>query len=240
MSQEQNDVYVLYHTTYANRLSSKKLQEQLDKLPEQLQGRFLRVNRDRRKLFQICSTSDDDAFEKIKDFALLCNEARQPQDRVDPVLPAFPGFEPGPSGAGTKSEFIWEARQHPLALKIAEHLKCLGWTAAPKLENWRPDIFFEKCGAPLLGKILIEVKPKCDMHNVITAIGQLLCYSLPLVNSPVILVLATNGEVKNNLAKALEHYAIKALDVAKDNWTNKLEALLNCSATPSTSRLKLE
>ncbi|MBV8443949.1 MAG: hypothetical protein JO312_25910 [Hyphomicrobiales bacterium] len=79
--------------------------------------------------------------------------------------------EVGPRGWGTKSAAVWTAKHSPLCEDIIAELE-----AFEPVDGypWRPDIFRESRDGRL---VLIEVKPDCDSHNIITEIGQLIAYS---------------------------------------------------------------
>ena len=126
-----------------------------------------------------------------------------------------PGADAGPRGDGTRSEAVWSAKHSPLCDRIVRELKdFLPVNGHP----WRPDIL---CEAPDGSLVLIEVKPTCDTHNIITAIGQLTAYSDGLFNVTKIIAAPGLHSLKKNpllchLAEALEAQKIKLLDLGRD------------------------
>lgn len=217
MSQEQNDVYVLYHTTYAHHVSSGKLKEELH-------GRYPQEQFDNLNLFRICSTGDYDTVENIKDFALLCDEARQPEERVNPPPPAGDGCNPGPAGRGERSAATWSARHSPYVNKIVPALDELGWNQKVAGWPWQPDLLRASLNSDK--RILIEVKPDCGKHNVITAIGQVICYSSGMKN--VIKVIAVPGSnwLPPYITEVLKCYDIKILDLDRDDLLPLLKVIV--------------
>jgi hypothetical protein len=119
----------------------------------------------------------------------------------------------GPRGEGTRSEAIWSAKHSSLCDKLLRELSnYVSVDGSP----WRPDILCETQDQRLL---LIEVKPDCSAHNIITAMGQLLAYGGEL--QKVIKILAAPGvhqlkESKPHLHAAIERQGIKQFDLDED------------------------
>jgi hypothetical protein len=134
------------------------------------------------------------------------------------------GPDGGPTGEGTKI-VAWSARQHPLVWTLHARLKKQGWknsSGAP----WRPDLLMRKDK----NLLLVEVKPDSFAHNIITAIGQIVCYREPH-NDKIISVIATIGPIKDDISKIMYKLGINSLDIGKINWPDALDSILETGKT---------
>lgn len=117
----------------------------------------------------------------------------------------------GPTGGGTRSPAVWEARHSPLTKEIIDilegYFKCTPREGSP----WKPDILMK---SPKTDQtFLVEVKPDSSSHNVITAIGQILCYRSKLKNVTSIIAAPGIGHVGSHLKKVIETHQIETVDL---------------------------
>ncbi len=214
---EENGEFTLCHTLNARQLPEEAIISQCN-------GEFEQVALDNRRFFKICTVNQNDAFERIFRFALCCYQARQREGPTNSPPPAGGGCDPGPAVGGERSAATWSAKQSPYVTKIVGALNELGWNKEVDGSPWRPDILRGSCNS---GKrILIEVKPDCGMHNVITGVGQVTCYSLGMKN--VIKVIAAPGleSLPPYLMNVLESNDIKSLDLAEVDLLLLLRAII--------------
>ncbi|HWK95927.1 MAG TPA: hypothetical protein VNR39_10925 [Pseudolabrys sp.] len=122
-----------------------------------------------------------------------------------------PTEDHGPTGGGIRSSALWEARHNPLAKSISETLrrdfKYIPCDGLP----WKPDILLR---SSTTGKILlVEVKPNSSSHNIITAVGQTLCYRSKFEIVTSIIAAPGIARIGAHLRDVLEVHAIKTLDL---------------------------
>ena len=111
------------------------------------------------------------------------------------------GVGPGPSGGGIKKTIVWEARSYYLVKDLEKYLKTFGWKEATSV--WWTDVLMEKIG----GRVLIEVKPEATTHNLITAIGQIICYRSPFDDeNNTFCIIASKGKPADELADVMKKH----------------------------------
>ena len=155
----------------------------------------------------------------------LYGEGEHPVPQVESRLNGAPsgsqnGPDLGPKRGGYRGETTWQARQHPLAKKLVSFLGEEGWKTFSG-GTWRPDILMMK----RTKRLLIEVKPTASKHNVITAIGQIICYRSPLEGNRRCII-AANGAIKGDLLKVMDGQGIKGLNMRKRDWQARLRLIL--------------
>ncbi len=130
----------------------------------------------------------------------------------------------GVQTGGERSAAIWSAKHSPYVKEIGRVLDKLGWKEKIDGGPWQPDLLR---GSPSSDKrILIEVKPDCGTHNVITAIGQVTCYSLDM--DDVVKVIAVPGSklLPKHITNVLTSYNIKILDLDKGDLSPLLRVIV--------------
>lgn len=134
------------------------------------------------------------------------------------------GNDRGPTGDGERSHAVWSARQSPLANKIVTYLRGQGWEPGDG-RPWKPDILMRRKEHE---RVLIEVKPDFGTHNVITGIGQIICYRSPHEASLLTSIIAGEGigDLPEDLRMIMSNFGIRGLDVVDPNWPNLLETFL--------------
>jgi hypothetical protein len=117
----------------------------------------------------------------------------------------------GAQDGGKRSAATWSARHSPYVKEIGRILDKLGWKQKIPARPWHPDMLR---GSPTGGKrVLIEVKPDCGEHNVITAIGQVICYSSGMKNVIKVIAIPGSNSLKSHMKNVLESNDIKILDL---------------------------
>jgi hypothetical protein len=117
----------------------------------------------------------------------------------------------GPTGGGTRSSAIWEGRHSPLVKEISEilrnEIKCIPCDGSP----WSPDIVLT---FPTTRRtLLVEVKPDSTSHNIITAIGQIICYRSKFTNVTSIIAAPGTSHIGAHMKKVIDTYKIDTLDL---------------------------
>lgn len=133
----------------------------------------------------------------------------------------FRGADPGPIAGGTRENLTWEARSHPLTIKLEKYLKAQGWAGCDG-KGWRPDILMEKNRKH---RVVVEVKPTAAKHDLITAVGQILCYRAPHKGA-VISIIAAGGAFAPGLCRVMDRLAIKRLNMTKRTCRRELGHML--------------
>jgi hypothetical protein len=120
----------------------------------------------------------------------------------------------GPTGGGTRSPAIWEARHSPLVQEISHILRNdLKWTSLNG-QPWAPDILLK---SPITDRVLlVEVKPENSSHNIITAIGQIICYRSKFKDITSAIAAPGIAQVQKPLRKVIETYKIEIIDLDRD------------------------
>ena len=129
----------------------------------------------------------------------------------------------GPSGGGVRSEAVWNAQHSQLWERISSELNSF---VPVDGYPWRPDIL---CEAPDKSLLLIEVKPACDSHNIITAIGQLIAYSSNLWRVTRVIAAPGTKLMKEHLVNVIKAQGIKLLDL-DDKLGPQLRDLLSTTS----------
>lgn len=133
----------------------------------------------------------------------------------------------GPSGKGKRSEATWTAKQSPLVQRLAAILQDLDCERS-RAAIWVPDMLYR---TPLGQDLLIEVKPDASLHNVITAIGQVICYRSDLPNAISVIAAPGISRISAHVAKVLKRYDIETLELENYDIRAQLKRVL--SKTPS-------
>jgi hypothetical protein len=213
---QENGGFILCHTLSA---SGETAQTVIDVVDDE----FDQITIDDRTFFKICSTYDDDAFERITRFGLLCYQAGQPEEPGNPPPPTG-GCDPGPSGGGKKSAATWSAKHSPYVNKIMSALDELGWNQVVDGWPWQPDLLRGSLNSDK--RILIEVKPNSGTHNVITAIGQVICYSSGMKNVIKVIAIPWSNSLPPHMTNVLKTNDIKILDLDKADLQPLLEMII--------------
>jgi hypothetical protein len=117
----------------------------------------------------------------------------------------------GAQAGGKRSAATWSAIHSPYVKEIGRILDKLGWKQKIPGQSWHPDILR---GSPTRDKrVLIEVKPTCGTHNVIAAIGQVICYSSGMKNVIKVIAIPGSNLLKSHMRNVLETNDIKILDL---------------------------
>lgn len=74
-------------------------------------------------------------------------------------------------------------------------------------------------------RVVVEVKPTAAKHDLITAVGQILCYRAPHKGT-VISIIAAGGAFAPGLCRVMDRLAIKRLDMKKRTWRRELGHIL--------------
>jgi hypothetical protein len=117
---------------------------------------------------------------------------------------------------------IWKARSHKLTVKLEKYLKARGWNGCDG-KGWRPDILMVNTSSE---RVLIEVKPTAAKHDLITAVGQILCYRAPHKGA-VTSIVAAGGAFAPVLCRVMDRLAIKRLNMEKRTWRRELGRMLS-------------
>jgi len=127
----------------------------------------------------------------------------------------------GPTSGGQRSAATWKARHSPLVLEIGAILRDLQWTRCDG-NPWNPDIVVKSPNSNHV--MLFEVKPDISTHNIITAIGQIICYRSPFKNVAGIIAAPNARVIGKQLQKILDRYDIRVIDL-DNNVRTQLKAL---------------
>lgn len=152
----------------------------------------------------------------FRPFALSDPDSLQPR-----TLERKPGKDSRPRGSGTRSKAVWQAREHPLAEKLTKVLKDDHF-APYSGQPWNPDLLMKDDNGQI---VLVEIKPMPTRHNIITAIGQIVCYRSPH-DDRLINIVASEGKISDDLRKVMDNYRIKGLDMRSRNWPKELQRFL--------------
>ena len=150
----------------------------------------------------------------------------QPPKKKPPPIDQNPGkgggANPGQEGEGARKNATWSAKSSPLFHKLHARLVEIGWHVCND-SLWRPDLLVTKKGA---GRVLFEIKPSFSDHNVITAVGQLLCYRTPHP-STTISVIAAEGAPKQKFDQIFRDLRVKTLNLRGRDWKVRLDDILS-------------
>jgi hypothetical protein len=135
----------------------------------------------------------------------------------------------GAQTGGDRTAAIWSAKHSPLVKEIGNGLDKFGWKKKIGGEPWQPDLLRESPGGDT--RILIEVKPDCDTHNVITAIGQVVCYSSGMKNVLKVIAVPGSKSLPIHITNVLKSNNIKILDLDERDLLSPLTEI--CPAKSS-------
>jgi hypothetical protein len=74
-------------------------------------------------------------------------------------------------------------------------------------------------------RVVVEVKPTARKHELITAVGQILCYRAPHKRA-IISIIAAEGSFPPDLCRIMDRLAIKRLNMKKRDWCQQLRYAL--------------
>jgi hypothetical protein len=117
----------------------------------------------------------------------------------------------GAQSGGERSAATWSAKHSPWVKEIGDVLNDLGWKEKIKGRPWQPDLLRQSPAGDK--RILIEVKPDCDTHNVITALGQVTCYSSGMKNVIKVIAVPGSKSIRNHITDVLKSSNIEILDL---------------------------
>jgi hypothetical protein len=128
------------------------------------------------------------------------------------------GENGGTVQGGERSAAIWQARESPLTAMRIKYLEMLGYQKTPS--DWLPDVFMRNGNKV----ILIEVKPEPTLHNMITAVGQIICYKISFLG--IVTLIAARGPLTHDgIKKAMSRHSIDYLDL-NEKWQQNLKIFL--------------
>lgn len=170
--------------------------------------------------FKVSEVYSDSLFENI----VAYHQSRySPQESVNLVAiepQGTRGLDKGPAGNGTRSSATWEAKHSPIVARLVECLENIGWVQT-RINGWKPDIFMKNNSDV---ELLIEVKPEPGDHNIITAIGQIICYRSDLASNARTYIAIPEISIRSRFLKIMKKYDIEAIDLARD-WEGQLRRL---------------
>jgi hypothetical protein len=130
----------------------------------------------------------------------------------------------GPQTGGERSAATWSAKHSPWVKEIGSLLDKLGWKDKVNGQPWQPDLLR---GLPGCDKrILVEVKPDCSTHNVITAIGQVTCYSSDMDNVVKVIAVPGSNLLPYHITNVLKSYKIKILNLDEGDQLPLVRAIV--------------
>jgi hypothetical protein len=132
------------------------------------------------------------------------------------------GEDAGPSNGGTRSEATWEARHSPLVKEIKLAVLNTERWSLHQSSDWKPDIIFKSKSSNRI--LLIEVKPDSSTHNIITAVGQVICYRSSLKEYTSIIAAPGMLLLSKKLCNVMRDSKIKSLDLDR-NVSQQMVAL---------------
>lgn len=149
--------------------------------------------------------------------------SEKPEEAVDGGRKRRGRIGAGPGESGERSGGEWQARSSHIYERLRQHLTAAGWHERD-CSPWDADLFIEKPG---WGFALFEIKPSFSRHNVIEAVGELICYR-SAQQSRVLSVIAAEGisELSRDFELVLRKLEIETLDLSTADWKAKIDALL--------------
>lgn len=184
------------------------------------------VDGNRKKFFRVSNIADHNFVKNLVDFSHKIIELKRKTGSgadAEPVRRGRAGAGPGEGGKRLEGE--WEAKSSPIYKRLYSHLtaKGKGWKDANG-SPWDVDLLVEKPGS---GLALFEIKPDFSRHNVVVAIGELICYR-SAHRQQVLSVIAAEGihRLSRDFEQILREFRIETLDLGASDWKAKIDALL--------------
>jgi hypothetical protein len=140
------------------------------------------------------------------------------------------GDNSGAKRGGERSGAVWRAVHSPIVKLVADALDELQSTSVSGAP-WQPDLVRRM---PNGSTLIIEVKPDCGLHNIITAIGQSVCYRSGF--NDVISIIAAPGvsTMKSHVRSVLDEHDIRLIDLD----SKVISQIVSILGTPSVRRAK--
>jgi hypothetical protein len=95
---------------------------------------------------------------------------------VDNINNRRAAISTGPCIGGERVTTIWSAKHSPIVKTLSKQLNARGWTICSERCQTIPDLVVEKKLGGKIRRIMLEIKPDYQTHNLLCALGQSVLY----------------------------------------------------------------